>query len=145
VDIGNLIQEMDFDSKMFRTIGIWLFKARRHQKKNQKKKPIGLINASDACVISIVYWVSQTFKTHQFTIVILIECYIYMHTNNYITCLCDVTLSVYPHRAGLKNMGGIRTYDLWNTSPTLRVTSHKHLIHLSTLHQHSKYHNYITV
>jgi hypothetical protein len=34
--------------------------------------------------------------------------------------LCDVTLSVYPHRAGLKNMpghGGIRTYDLWNTSP----------------------------
>jgi hypothetical protein len=33
---------------------------------------------------------------------------------------CDVTLSVYPHRAGLKNMpghGGNRTYDLWNTSP----------------------------
>ena len=33
---------------------------------------------------------------------------------------CDVTLSVYPHRAGLKNMpghGGIRTYDLWNTRP----------------------------
>ena len=29
---------------------------------------------------------------------------------------CDVTLSVYPHRAGLKNMpghGGNRTYDLW--------------------------------
>ena len=28
--------------------------------------------------------------------------------------MCDVTLSVYPHRAGLKNMpghGGIRTYD----------------------------------
>ena len=39
-----------------------------------------------------------------------------------ILCLCDVTLSVYPHRAGLKNMpghGGIRTYDLWNTSPML--------------------------
>ena len=37
----------------------------------------------------------------------------------------DVTLSVYPHRASLKNMpdhGGNRTYDLWNTSP-LRVTS----------------------
>ena len=37
-------------------------------------------------------------------------------------CLCDVTLSVYPHRAGLKNMpghDGIRTYDLWNTSPML--------------------------
>ena len=36
--------------------------------------------------------------------------------------LCDVTLSVYPHRAGLKNMpghGGIQTYDLWNTSPML--------------------------
>ena len=37
---------------------------------------------------------------------------------------CDVTLSVYPHRASLKNMpghGGNRTYDLWNTSPTDRV------------------------
>ena len=36
---------------------------------------------------------------------------------------CDVTLSVYPHRASLKNMpdhdGGNRTYDLWNTSPVL--------------------------
>ena len=35
---------------------------------------------------------------------------------------CDVTLSVYPHRASLKNMpghGGNRTYDLWNTSPKL--------------------------
>jgi hypothetical protein len=43
---------------------------------------------------------------------------------------CNVTLSVYPHRATLKNMpghGGNRTYDLWNTSP-----------HLSTLHQHRK-------
>jgi hypothetical protein len=33
---------------------------------------------------------------------------------------CDVTLSVYPHRASLKNMpdnGGNLTYDLWNTSP----------------------------
>ena len=31
-------------------------------------------------------------------------------------------LSVYPHRASLKNMhvhGGNRTYDLWNTSPML--------------------------
>ena len=40
----------------------------------------------------------------------------------FLNCLCDVTLSVYPHRAGLKNMpghGGIRTYDLWNTSPML--------------------------
>ena len=36
--------------------------------------------------------------------------------------ICDVTLSVYPHRASLKNMpghGGNRTYDLWNTSPML--------------------------
>jgi hypothetical protein len=35
---------------------------------------------------------------------------------------CDVTLSVYPHRASLKNMpdhGGNRTYDLWNTSLVL--------------------------
>jgi hypothetical protein len=33
--------------------------------------------------------------------------------------VCDVTLSVYPHRASLKNMpgqGGNQTYDLWNTS-----------------------------
>ena len=36
--------------------------------------------------------------------------------------ICDVTLSVYPHRASLRNMpghGGNRTYDLWNTSPML--------------------------
>ena len=36
--------------------------------------------------------------------------------------VCGVTLSVYPHRAGLKNMpghGGNRTYDLWSTSPML--------------------------
>ena len=36
--------------------------------------------------------------------------------------VCDVTLSVYPHRASLKNMpdhGENRTYDLWNTSPML--------------------------
>jgi hypothetical protein len=35
---------------------------------------------------------------------------------------CDVTLSVYPHWASLKNMpghGGNQTYDLWNTSPML--------------------------
>ena len=35
---------------------------------------------------------------------------------------CDVTLSVYPHRASLENMpdhGGNRTYDLWNNSPML--------------------------
>ena len=38
--------------------------------------------------------------------------------------VCDVTPSVHPHRASLKNMpghGGNRTYDLWlwNTSPML--------------------------
>ena len=36
--------------------------------------------------------------------------------------VCDVTLSVYPHRTSLNNMpghGGKRTYDLWNTSPML--------------------------
>ena len=37
---------------------------------------------------------------------------------------CDVTLSVYPHRASLKmknipGHGGNRTYDLWNTSTML--------------------------
>ena len=78
---------------------------------------------------------------------------------------CDVTLSVYPHRASLKNMpdhGGNRTYDLLNTSPMLcqlsyavwsvrvcdiseqnlvpsllRVTSQASY-HLSTLHPHRK-------
>ena len=41
---------------------------------------------------------------------------------NILYIACDVTLSVYPHRASLKNMpghSGIRTYDLWNTSPML--------------------------
>ena len=36
--------------------------------------------------------------------------------------ICDVTLSVYPNRASLKNMPGHgenRTYDLWNTSSML--------------------------
>ena len=43
-------------------------------------------------------------------------------STNILPCLCDVTLSVYPHRVDMKNMpghGGIRTYDLWNTSPML--------------------------
>ena len=41
--------------------------------------------------------------------------------------VCDVTLSVYPHRTSLKNMigrGGNRTYDLWNTSPMLSPLSY---------------------
>ena len=36
--------------------------------------------------------------------------------------VCDVTLSVYPQRASLKNMpdlGGNRSYDLWNNSPMI--------------------------
>ena len=36
--------------------------------------------------------------------------------------VCDVTLSLYPHRASLKNIpdyGGNRTYDFGNTSPML--------------------------
>ena len=40
----------------------------------------------------------------------------------YVNNACDITLSVYPHRASLKNMpdhGGNRTYDLWNTCPML--------------------------
>ena len=40
---------------------------------------------------------------------------------------CDVTLSVYPHQASLKNMpdhGGNRIYDLWNTSPMLCLLSY---------------------
>ena len=39
---------------------------------------------------------------------------------------CDVTLSVYPHRASLKNMpdhGGNRTYDLWNTSRNISYSN----------------------
>jgi hypothetical protein len=41
--------------------------------------------------------------------------------------ICDDTLSVYPHRASLKNMpghGGNRTYDLWNTSTALPANRH---------------------
>ena len=47
---------------------------------------------------------------------------------------CDVTLSVYPHRASLKNMpdhGGNRTYDLWNTSPMLCQLSYARVCDIS--------------
>ena len=46
------------------------------------------------------------------------------------------TLSVYPHRASLKNMpghGGIRTYDLWN-SPEYITPSYK-LIFLTSFNR----------
>jgi hypothetical protein len=41
----------------------------------------------------------------------------------FISCLCDVTLSVYPHRAGMKNMpghGGNRT--CWYITPTQKIS-----------------------
>ena len=47
-------------------------------------------------------------------------CVVVMYSGEYDAC--DVTLSVYPHRASLKIMpvhGGNRTYDLRNTSPML--------------------------
>ena len=51
---------------------------------------------------------------------------------------CDVTLSVYPHRASLKNMpdhGG-------NRFPPDHGGNRSNHIHLSTLHQHRKNHDY---
>ena len=47
-------------------------------------------------------------------------CVMYLTIDRY--DVCDVTLSVYPHRTSLTNMpgqGGNRTYDLWNTTPML--------------------------
>ena len=65
---------------------------------------------------------------------------------------CDVTLSVYPHRASLKNMpvyGGNQTCGqaYFSSLPGVDIHSeykhHKHHIHLSTyLHQYRKYHDY---
>ena len=52
---------------------------------------------------------------------------------------CDVTLSVYPHRASLKNMpdhGGNRTYDLWNTSPMLCQLSYAVVGSIPTVVRH---------
>ena len=46
-------------------------------------------------------------------LIIMIFCVGVVYSGEYV---CDVTLSVYPHRASLKNMpghGGNRTYDLW--------------------------------
>ena len=62
--------------------------------------------------------------------------------------VCDVTLSVHPHRTSLKNMpdhSGNRTYDLWNASPMLcrlsyavrsvrRFDSHRGQAYFSSLH-----------
>ena len=52
----------------------------------------------------------------------LLLAWIYFYNKVYINDACDLTLSVYPHLASLKNMlvhGGNRTYDLRNTSPML--------------------------
>ena len=52
----------------------------------------------------------------------IINKFSWIQINKHCNDACDVTLSVYPHRASLKNMpdhGGNRTYDLWNTSPML--------------------------
>ena len=58
---------------------------------------------------------------------------------NFYHVACDVTLSVYPHRASLKNMpdhGGNRTYDLWILRPvissTVMILVHFHIIGLNT-------------
>ena len=60
---------------------------------------------------------------------------------------CDVTLSVYPHRASLKNMpdhGGNRTYDLWNTSPMLCQLSYA-VWSVRVCDIDRKYHKYVIV
>jgi hypothetical protein len=47
---------------------------------------------------------------------VLAQCVGVMYSGEYVR---DITLSVYPHRASLKNMpghSGNQTYDLWNTS-----------------------------
>ena len=54
------------------------------------------------------------------TMVTMICCVGVVYSGEY--DVCDVTLSVYPHRASLKNMpghGGNQTRNLWNTSPML--------------------------
>ena len=58
------------------------------------------------------------FKT--ISSIIVIFCVGVMQSGEY--DVCDVSLSVYPHRESLKYMpsdGANRTYDLWNTSPML--------------------------
>ena len=62
------------------------------------------------------YWIQTTKIGHY----ICFFCVGVVYSGEY--DICGVILSVYPHRASLKNMpghGGIRTYDLWNTSPML--------------------------
>ena len=64
---------------------------------------------------AVVYW---TILLRFF--VLIFFCVGVMYSGEYDAC--DVTLSVYPHRASLKNMpghSGNRTYNLWNTSPMI--------------------------
>ena len=52
--------------------------------------------------------------------IVIVFCVGIMYSSEY--DVCEVTLSVYPHRASLKNMpghSGKRTYDLWYVSPML--------------------------
>jgi hypothetical protein len=54
--------------------------------------------------------------------------------------VCDVTLSVYPHRASLKNMpGDHRGRAYFSSSPGVDIHSEKHhKHHHHTQHQHRK-------
>ena len=52
---------------------------------------------------------------------------------------CDVSLSVYPHLASLKNMpghGGNRTYDLWNIFLFRNITYSNRSDHVAQLVEH---------
>ena len=64
------------------------------------------------CVMNHVSFGQNIYNSHQSWWSVL----------RWIRDACDVTLNVYPHRAGLKNMPGHDgnwTCDLWNTSPKL--------------------------
>ena len=70
------------------------------------------VRVCDISELSLVPSISMSSSNHDFF------CVGVVYSGEYDAC--DVTLSVYPHRASLKNMpghGGNRTYDLWNTSP----------------------------
>ena len=46
----------------------------------------------------------------------------YLRFLPYKTCLCDVTLSVHPHRAGLKNIPGhVASYSPEYITPTQQI------------------------
>jgi hypothetical protein len=68
-----------------------------------------------------MFYRHATYKEFSYqTLILFFFCVGVMYSGEY--DVCDVTLSVYPHRTSLKNMpghGGNRTYDLWNTRPML--------------------------